>query len=78
MIQNGTGTLAVETIAVETIIDFLKENNPFDSNIDKCDLISLQRYIISLQSLHKFDLFSTQPKYVFNFKELVRSVRTSF
>ena len=31
---------------------------------------------ISLQSLHTFDLFSTQPKYVFNFKELVRSGRT--
>ena len=28
---------------------------------------------ISLQSLHTFDLFSTQPKYVFDFKELVRS-----
>ena len=27
---------------------------------------------ISLQSLHTFDLFSTQPKYVFDFKELVR------
>ena len=27
---------------------------------------------ISLQSLHTFDLFSTQPKYVFIFKELVR------
>ena len=29
------------SLAVETIIDFLEENNPFDSNIDKCDLISL-------------------------------------
>ena len=28
---------------------------------------------ISLQSLHTFDLFSTQPKYVFDYKELVRS-----
>ena len=28
---------------------------------------------MSLQSLHTFDLFSTQPKYVFNFKELVKS-----
>ena len=28
---------------------------------------------ISLQSLHTFDLSSTQPKYVSNFKELVRS-----
>ena len=28
------------SLAVETIIDFLEENNPFDSNIDKCDLIS--------------------------------------
>ena len=29
------------SLAVETIIDFLEENNLFDSNIDKCDLISL-------------------------------------
>ena len=29
------------SLAVETIIDFLEENNPFDSDIDKCDLISL-------------------------------------
>ena len=29
------------SLAVGTIIDFLEENNPFDSNIDKCDLISL-------------------------------------
>ena len=33
------------SLAVETIINFLEENNPFDSNIDKCesycDLISL-------------------------------------
>ena len=29
------------SLAVETSIDFLEENNPFDSNIDKCDLISL-------------------------------------
>ena len=29
------------SLAVETVIDFLEENNPFDSNIDKCDLISL-------------------------------------
>ena len=28
-------------LAVETIIDFFEENNPFDSNIDKFDLISL-------------------------------------
>ena len=28
---------------------------------------------MSLQSLHTFDLLSTQPKYVFNFKELVKS-----
>ena len=28
-------------LAVETITDFLEENNPFDSNIDKCDLIFL-------------------------------------
>ena len=28
-------------LSVETIIDFLEENNPFDSNINKCDLISL-------------------------------------
>ena len=34
---------------------------------------TLQRYTISLQSLHTFDLFSTQPKYVFDFKELVTS-----
>ena len=27
---------------------------------------------MSLQSLHTSDLFSTQPKYVFNFKELVK------
>ena len=30
-----------KSLAVETIIDFLEENNPFDSQIDKCDLISL-------------------------------------
>ena len=29
------------SLAVETNIDFLEENNPFDSDIDKCDLISL-------------------------------------
>ena len=29
------------SLAVGTIIDFLEENNPFDSDIDKCDLISL-------------------------------------
>ena len=29
------------SLAVETIIDFLEENDPFDSDIDKCDLISL-------------------------------------
>ena len=29
------------SLAVETTIDFLEENNPFDSDIDKCDLISL-------------------------------------
>ena len=29
------------SLAVETIIDFLEENNPVDSDIDKCDLISL-------------------------------------
>ena len=29
------------SLAVETIIHFLEENNPFDSNIDKCNLISL-------------------------------------
>ena len=29
------------SLAVETIIDFLEKNNRFDSNIDKCDLISL-------------------------------------
>ena len=29
------------SLAVETIIDFFEENNPFDSNIDKCDLISV-------------------------------------
>ena len=29
------------SLVVETIIDFLEENNPFDSDIDKCDLISL-------------------------------------
>ena len=27
-------------LAVETITDFLEENNPIDSDIDKCDLIS--------------------------------------
>ena len=29
------------SLTVETIIDFLEENNPFDSFIDKYDLISL-------------------------------------
>ena len=29
------------SLAVETIIDFLEENKNFDSDIDKCDLISL-------------------------------------
>ena len=29
------------SLVVETIIHFLEENNPFDSDIDKCDLISL-------------------------------------
>ena len=31
---------------------------------------------MSLQSLHTSDVFSTQPKYVFNVKELVKSGRT--
>ena len=29
------------SLTVETIIDFLEENNPVDSHIDNCDLISL-------------------------------------
>ena len=29
------------SLAVEAIIDFLEETNPFDSTIVKCDLISL-------------------------------------
>ena len=29
------------SLAVETIIEFLEENNPFDSDTDKCDLICL-------------------------------------
>ena len=33
------------SLAVETIIDFLEENNPFDTNIDKCDLISLGTWL---------------------------------
>ena len=33
------------SLAVETIIDFLEENNTFDSNIDKCDLISLGTWL---------------------------------
>ena len=28
-------------LAVKAIIDFLEENNPFHSDIDKCDLISI-------------------------------------
>ena len=35
-------TKARNSLAAETIIDFLEENNHFDSNIDKCDLISLR------------------------------------
>ena len=34
-------TMTRNPLAVETIIDFLEENSPFDLNIDKCDLISL-------------------------------------
>ena len=33
------------SLAVETIIDFLEENNPFDSSIDKYDLISLGTWL---------------------------------
>ena len=37
-------TIATKTrnsLAVKAIIDFLEENSPFDSDIDKCHLISI-------------------------------------
>ena len=39
--DTAIATKTRNTLAVETIIDFLEENNPFDSDIGKCDLISL-------------------------------------
>ena len=39
--DTAIATKTRNSLAVETIIDFLEENNPFDSNIDKCNLIPL-------------------------------------
>ena len=39
--DTAIATKTRNSLAVETIIDFLEENNHFISNIDKCDLISL-------------------------------------
>ena len=38
--DTAIATKTRNSLAVETIIDFLEGNNPFDSDIDKCDLIS--------------------------------------
>ena len=40
-LDTAIATKTRNTLAVETIIDFLEENNPFDSDIHKSDLISL-------------------------------------
>ena len=39
--DTAIATKTRNTLAVETIIDFLEENNPFGPDIDKCDLISI-------------------------------------
>ena len=39
--DTAIATKTKNSLAVKAIIDFLEENNPFDSDIDKCDLISI-------------------------------------
>ena len=37
--DTGIVTKTRSSLVVEAIIDFLEENNPFDSDIDKCDFL---------------------------------------